>query len=95
MAPTISNPTRVHRTRVSLRDATVGLVAALEALVVFPETLYRRFPIANSVRDERIYIAPSDSAGVAMSGSPIEFVAMCVNVGPAATTSISPSSLDK
>lgn len=33
-------------------------------------------PIANKLFDERTYITPSDRAGVAISISPIEFVAM-------------------
>ena len=36
--------------------------------------------MAKSVFDERTYITPSDSAGVAISSSPIEFVATCLNV---------------
>ena len=43
---------------------------------------------------ERTYILPSDSAGVAISSSPMELVARCRNSRPAAITSISPSSLD-
>ena len=34
----------------------------------------------------RTNIVPFDSAGVAISSSPIELVATCANVGPAATT---------
>jgi hypothetical protein len=34
-------------------------------------------------------------AGVAMIGSPIEFVATNVNAGPARTTKMSPSSLER
>ena len=52
-------------------------------------------PIANRLPDERTNITPEDSAGVAISSSPIGFVAMCRNVGPAAMTSISPSSLER
>lgn len=33
-------------------------------------------PTANRLADERTYITPSDNAGVAISISPIEFVAM-------------------
>ena len=52
-------------------------------------------PIANRVCEPRTYITPCDSAGVAISDSPIEFVATWVNVSPASMTSISPSSFDK
>ena len=51
--------------------------------------------IANTLADDRTYITPSDSAGVAINSSPIEFVAMCANLGPAAMTSISPSSFER
>src|SRR5678815_6184212 len=49
-------------------------------------------PMANRLWDERTYITPSDSAGVAISNSPIEFVAMWLNFSPAEMTSISPVS---
>ena len=52
-------------------------------------------PIAKSVETPRTYMTPSESAGVAISISPIEFVAMCLNEAPASTTSISPSSFDR
>ena len=39
-------------------------------------------PIANRLSDERTYITPSDNAGVAISISPIEFVADGVNFPP-------------
>ncbi len=48
--------------------------------------------IANSVRAPRTYMTPFESAGVAISASPMGFVAMCRNSGPAATTMTSPSS---
>lgn len=52
-------------------------------------------PIATRLDTDRTYITPSDSAGVAISSSPIELVAMCENVSPAPITSISPSSFDR
>ena len=51
-------------------------------------------PIANRLCTERTYMTPCDSAGVAINNSPMEFVAICLKVGPAWTTEISPSSLD-
>ena len=33
--------------------------------------------IANKLADERTYMTPSDNAGVAISNSPMEFVARC------------------
>jgi hypothetical protein len=42
--------------------------------LVFGSAHYFR-PIANRLADERTYITPSDKAGVAISSSPIEFVA--------------------
>jgi hypothetical protein len=36
--------------------------------------------MANSVRAPRTYMTPCDSAGVAISVSPIAFVATCLNV---------------
>ena len=56
---------------------------------------YFRAEIAVTLCDERTNIVPFDSAGVAISSSPIEFVARCVNVRPAAMTRISPSSFDR
>ena len=47
------------------------------------ELLCQRFPIANSVLVDRTYITPSESAGVAMSMSPIALVETCANSGPA------------
>jgi hypothetical protein len=52
-------------------------------------------PIANRLAADRTYITPSESAGVAMRSSPIEFAPRCLNTGPAATTIISPSSLER
>ena len=46
------------------------------------------FPIANRLDDERT-ITPSESAGVAISNSPIALVAMWRNSRPAPTTRIS------
>ena len=57
--------------------------------------VYGRPPTANRPPEDRTYITPSDSAGVAISSSPIEFVAMWRNSGPAATTMISPSSPER
>ena len=56
---------------------------------------YFFLPIAKRLAFERTYITPSDKAGVAISSSPIELVAMWLNFSPAETTSISPSSFDK
>lgn len=50
---------------------------------------------ANRLVADRTNITPFDSAGVAISGSPIELVATCLNVRPASMTSISPSSFDR
>src|SRR5205814_9938451 len=66
-----------------------------QALKPRPHRGYRFAPIAVSVRSDRTYITPPDSAGVAISSSPIEFVAICLNSGPAAMTSISPSSFER
>jgi hypothetical protein len=51
--------------------------------------------MADRLAAVRTYITPSESAGVAISSSPIEFVAICLNGDPAATTNISPSSLER
>ena len=40
-------------------------------------------------------MTPSDSAGVAITSSPIEFEPSFLNSRPAATTMMSPSSLDR
>lgn len=50
--------------------------------------------MAKRLAADRTYITPSDKAGVAIKSSPIELVAMCSNSRPAATTIISPSSLE-
>ena len=52
-------------------------------------------PIADTLVAERTNIVPFDSAGVAIRSSPIELVARSLNVRPAWTTSISPSSFDR
>jgi hypothetical protein len=52
-------------------------------------------PIAKRLRAVRTYITPSDSAGVAISSSPIAFVAISLNPGPAVTTRMSPSSFER
>jgi hypothetical protein len=52
-------------------------------------------PTANTLCAERTYITPSESAGVAINNSPIEFVPRNSNLRPAAITSMSPSSFDK
>jgi hypothetical protein len=52
-------------------------------------------PMANSVDVARTYMTPSDSAGVAISISPIALVATSLKTGPASTTSMSPSSFDR
>jgi hypothetical protein len=57
--------------------------------------LVERLPIANRLLDDRTYMAPSDSAGVAIRSSPMAFVATCRNSRPAAITRISPSSFDR
>lgn len=51
-------------------------------------------PIANKCCAPRTYMTPSESAGVAISDSPIAFVASALNSGPAARTMMSPSSPD-
>src|SRR5262245_29295013 len=51
-------------------------------------------PIARRLDDVRTYMTPCESAGVAMIGSPIVFVATCLNSDPAASTIMSPSSLE-
>src|SRR6185295_123511 len=56
---------------------------------------YRFRPIANKLADERTYNTPSDSAGVAINNSPIEFVARWLNFSPAAMINISPSSFER
>jgi hypothetical protein len=43
----------------------------------------------------RTNITPFDSAGVAISRSPIELAASALNSRPAATTRMSPSSFDR
>ena len=45
-----------------------------------PKTSHYLPLIAETLVDERTNIAPSDSAGVAISSSPIELVARCLNV---------------
>src|SRR3569832_2069349 len=57
--------------------------------------VYLLRPMAKRLWEERTYITPSERAGVAMSNSPIEFVAMWLNFSPADTTRISPSSIDR
>lgn len=56
---------------------------------------FYRLPMANRLEDPRTYITPSERAGVAITVSPTELVDKCTNVGPAWTTSISPSSFDR
>src|SRR5262245_9218419 len=62
-------------------------------IVVLTRSHFR--PTANKLDAERTYITPSDSAGVAISNSPIELVAMWLNFSPAEITSISPSSFER
>jgi hypothetical protein len=56
---------------------------------------YGLLPIANRLPAPRTYMTPSERAGVAINNSPIELVARCSKVGPARTTSMSPSSFDR
>src|SRR5690349_6564426 len=49
---------------------------------------YRLRPTANRLDAERTYMTPCEMAGVAISNSPIEFVATWRNSGPARTTNI-------
>ena len=51
-------------------------------------------PIAKTFFAVRAYRTPSESAGVAISVSPMSFAEICVNFVPAAMTLISPSSLE-
>jgi hypothetical protein len=61
--------------------STVARLSWLRTLLV--KISYGLSPIANKLRDDRTYITPPDSAGVAISNSPMEFVAMRLKVGPA------------
>ena len=51
--------------------------------------------MAKRLRAVRTYITPPDSAGVAISRSPIGLMATSLKSRPAATTTMSPSSFDR
>ena len=52
-------------------------------------------PIAKRLRAVRTYMTPPESAGVAISSSPIGLIAISLNSSPAETTTMSPSSFDR
>src|SRR5262249_33772408 len=58
------------------------------------QRVHRR-PIATRDFAVRTYMTPFESAGVAITSSPISFTATCRNARPASTTSMLPSSLDR
>lgn len=66
-----------HQTLCSRNSTAPPHVDLLAGDVHLPAVVgdHRFRPTANRLFDERTYITPSDSAGVAMSISPIEFVA--------------------
>src|SRR5688572_24062858 len=76
-----------HEVRVNARDRSRF---SLFAFFLFPYAIY--LPIANRCRCDLTNILPSEIAGVAINGSPIEFVVKISNFDPALTTNISPSS---
>ena len=85
----------VHSGAGTNSTVTTRLLAARIGAAIDRARGYVLRPIANRLCTERTYMTPCDSAGVAINNSPMEFVAICLKVGPAWTTEISPSSLDR
>jgi len=85
----------VHSGAGTNSTVTTRLLAARIGAAIDRARGYVLRPIAKRLCTERTYMTPCDSAGVAINNSPMEFVAICLKVGPAWTTEISPSSLDR
>jgi hypothetical protein len=78
-----------------VRAGETPLDRVLTSIIIDFPARYLFRPTANTLCADRTYITLSESAGVAINNSPIEFVPRFSNFRPAAITSMSPSSFDK